>query len=117
MQLPVRESHNNMVITQEEGRLKKVIYEDNNITIIDSTLRNILPPRRKKMNSQYKVMCGCECCIYSKIIHYYLLTWHDSHMKHLKYGSQNAQNRRSIEITSPIFETNKNAVQPHGCHI
>ena len=35
----------------------------------------------------------------------------------LKYRSQNAQNKRSSEISSHIFETYKNAVRPHGCHI
>ena len=69
------------------------------------------------MASRYKVMCGYECCISPKSIHYSLLTWRDNCLKHLKYRSHNAQNRRSGKISSRIFETYNNAVQPHGFHI
>ena len=69
------------------------------------------------MTSRYKVMCGCECFMSVKSIHSSLLTWSDCRLKRLKSRSQNAQNRRSGEIFSCIFETYKNAVQPHGCHI
>ena len=34
-----------------------------------------------KMASRYKVMCGCECCISSKIIHSSLPSWHDHYLK------------------------------------
>ena len=53
----------------------------------------------------------------AKIIHSSLLTWRNCCLKHLKYRIHNAQNRRSGEISSCIFETYNNAVQPHGCHI
>ena len=62
-------------------------------------------------------MCGCKCCISAKIMHHFLLIWRNRRLKHLKYRSHNAQNRRSGEISSHIFETYKNAVRPHGCHI
>ena len=69
------------------------------------------------MTSQYMVVCGCECCISSKIVHSSLLIWRDHWLKHLRYRSCNVQNRRSGEISSCIFETYKNSVVPHGCHI
>ena len=69
------------------------------------------------MTAQYKVMCGCECCISTKIMHLTLLTWRDLHLKHLKYISNNEQNRRSGELLSRLFETYKNYVIPHGCLI
>ena len=77
----------------------------------------MLPPQLMNMNSQYKVMCGCECCISRKSMHYYLLIWSDSCLKHLKDIRQNEKNRRSDEISSRIFETYTNYVQPHGCHM
>ena len=52
-----------------------------------------------------------------KIIHSSLLTWRDIHMKHLKDRSHNAQNRKSGEISSHIFETYNISIQPHVCHI
>ena len=61
-------------------------------------------------------MRGWKCYIYSKIIHFYLLTWRDWHMKQPKDQSHNAQNRGSGEISICIFETYKNAGRPHGCH-
>ena len=62
-------------------------------------------------------MCGCECCISSKIKSSYLLTWCDSYLKIFKEQSKNEQNIRLGEMKSRIFETYKNDVMPHGCHI
>ena len=62
-------------------------------------------------------MCGCQCCIFAKIVHSSLLTWHNLRLKHLKDRSHNAQYRRSGEISSHIFETYKNSVRPHDCNI
>ena len=47
----VIELHNSILSTSEEGGIKKTRDADNNITISDSTLHNILPPQLKKMNS------------------------------------------------------------------
>ena len=76
-----------------------------------------LPLQLKKTTYWYKVMCGYECFILSKSMHYYLLIFKGSCLNHLKYRSHNAQNRRSGEISSCIFETYNNAVVNHGCHI
>ena len=111
------ELHNRMVSPPKEGGLKEAIYADNNNIISDSTLHNILPHQLKKMTPRYKVICGCECCISAKSMHYFLLTWRDLHLKHHKNRSHNEQNRRSGEISSRIFETYKNSVRPHGCYI
>ena len=62
-------------------------------------------------------MCGFECCIYAKSIHSSLLSWRDSYLKKLKDKSQNAQIRRSGEKSHHIYDTYKNTVMPHGCHI
>ena len=52
-----------------------------------------------------------------KSMHYYLLTFHNLYLKHIKYRIQNAQNRRSEEKYNSIFVTYKNTVQSHGFHI
>ena len=49
LQLTVQEPHNRIASTPEEGGLKEEINADNNITIIDSTSRNILRPQLKNM--------------------------------------------------------------------
>ena len=106
-----------MVSSTEEDGIKEVRDADNNIIIINSTLRNILPPQLKNMDYQYNNMCGCECLISAKIMYYSLLTHHVSCLKHIKDISHNAQNRISSEISSRIFETYNNTVLPHGFHV
>ena len=61
-------------------------------------------------------MCGCECCIFAKSMHFVLLSWHNIYIKHFKDRSQNSQNRRSGELSSHIFEICKNVLRPYGCH-
>ena len=65
------------------------------------------------MTFRCKVMCGCECCISSKITHSSLLSWRERFFK-LKDKIYNAQNRRSGEIYNHLFNTYKNYVMPHG---
>ena len=60
LQVSVQELHNIMVSPPGEGGPKEARDEENNIIISDANLRNIIPPQLKDMNSQYKVMCGCE---------------------------------------------------------
>ena len=70
-----------------------------------------------KIPSRYKVMCDCECCISAKIIHSLLLSWRYRYLEKLKDQSKNSQNRRSRGKANRIYETYKNTVMPHGCHI
>ena len=77
LQISVQELHNSMVSPPDEGGPKEARDEDNNIIIRDPTLQNIIPPQLKNMTYQYKVMCGCECCIYAKIVHSSLSLWHE----------------------------------------
>ena len=69
------------------------------------------------MSARYKIMCGCECCIYAKIIHSSLLSWCDRYLKKLKDKIQNSQSRGSGEKAHHIYTTYTNTVMPHGCHI
>ena len=69
------------------------------------------------MSASYKVMCGCECCIYDKSIYSSLISWSDKYLKKLKYQIQNAQIIMSGEKAHHIYETYKNNMMPHGHHI
>ena len=69
------------------------------------------------MSARYNFMCGCECCISAKSIHSSLISWRDIYLRKLNDLSQNAQNRRYCEISNCLFETYKNYVVPHDCHI
>ena len=76
-QVFVRKLHNNLVSATIDGVIRESRDEDDNIIISDSTLRSLFPPQFKNISSRYKVMCSCECCISSKIIHSSLLSWQD----------------------------------------
>ena len=112
-----RELYNMMVSSLEDSWLEEARNAENNIIINYSILRNILPPQLKKMTAQYKIMRIFECWLYTKSVHSSLLTWRNNCMKHIKYRSRNAQNRRYGEISSPILETYMNAMQNHGSHL
>ena len=88
LRVSVIEVHNIIVIPTEESRLNEARDADNNIIISDSNSRNILPPQLKKMN---KVMYGCECSKYDKLMHSSMLPWKSSLLKHLKDISHNTQ--------------------------
>ena len=77
LQVSVREFHNSLVSYPNDGGIKEVRDEENNIIISDSTSRTLFPPKLIKMSARYKVMCGCERCISAKSIHASLLTWRD----------------------------------------
>ena len=81
LQVSVRELHNILVSDPNDGGLKDARDEDDNIIISDYTLRSLLPPQLKQMFARYKVMCGCECCIYAKIMHSSLLSLRDRYLK------------------------------------
>ena len=74
LQVSVIELHNSLVNDPNDGGLKDARDEYDNIIISDSTLHSLLPPQIKEMSARYKVMGGCECCIYSKSIHSSLLS-------------------------------------------
>ena len=65
LRVSVIELHNSLVIDPNDGGLKDARDEDGKIIISDSTLHSLLPPQLKQISARYKIMCGCECCIYS----------------------------------------------------
>ena len=86
--MSARELNNSILSDFYDGGLKDARDEDDNIIISDSTLCSLLPPQLKQMSARYKVMCGCECCIYTKIIHSSLLYWRDRYLKNSKIKSK-----------------------------
>ena len=77
LEVSVRELHNSLVSDTNDDGLKDSRDEYDNIIISDYTLRSLLPQQLKQISARYKVMCGCEYCIYDKNIHSLLLSWHD----------------------------------------
>ena len=52
-----------------------------------------------------------------QFFHFYLFTWGDCHTKYTKDKIHNEQNIRSGELSSCFYETDKNSVKRHVCHI
>ena len=77
----MRELNNILASDPNDGGTKDARDEDGKIIISDSTLRSLLPPQLKQMSARYKIMCGCECCIYAKSIHSSLLSWSDRYFE------------------------------------
>ena len=73
LHVSVIELHHIMVSPPEVGGLKEARDAYNNIIIVDSNVHNILPPQLNIMASQYKVVCGCKCCLSAKSMHSSLL--------------------------------------------
>ena len=110
LQVSARELHKSLVSDPNDGGLKDARDENGKIIISDSTLCLLLSPQSKQMYARYKVMCGCECCIYAKSIHSSLLSWRDRYLKKLKYKSQNSQSRRSGEKAHHTYTTYRKSV-------
>ena len=88
LQVSVRALHNSLVNDPNDCGLKGASDEDDIIIISDSTLRSLFPPQSKQMSARYKIMCGCECCIYSKSIHSSFISWRDRYVKNSNIKSK-----------------------------
>ena len=64
IQVSVRELHNILVSDPNDVCIKNYRYEDDNIIISYSTLSSLLPTQLNQTSAQYKVIFGCECCIF-----------------------------------------------------
>ena len=69
LQVSEIELYNSFVSYPNDGGLKYSRGEGDDIIISDSTLHSLFPPQLKQNSARYKVVCGCECCIYDKIIY------------------------------------------------
>ena len=94
----VRELNNSLVSDPNYGVLKHARDEDNNIIISDLIFRSLLPPQLEQISARYKVICGCECCIYAKSIHSSLISWRDRYLKKLKDQIQNDKKLKSSHL-------------------
>ena len=77
LKVSFRELHNSTASPPEECGIKDARDADNTIIISDYTLLSIITTQLNNMFSQYKVMCGFECCISAKSMHSSLPSWSD----------------------------------------
>ena len=65
LQVSLIELHNSLVSDPNNGGMKDARDEDGKIIISASTLSSLFPSQLKQMSAHYKIMCSCECCIYT----------------------------------------------------
>ena len=105
------------MIPPSEGGLKEARDIENNIIIRDYTLLSIITHQIRKMSACYKVIRGCECCIYAKSIHSELLSRRDCYSRNFNNIIKNAQKIRPGEKANRLFDTYKNSMMPYGHHM
>ena len=70
--MSVRELHNRLVSATIDGELKEARDKDDNIIIIDSTLRSLLPPQIKKCCQDTRLCVIANVSYLTKLyIHHY----------------------------------------------
>jgi hypothetical protein len=75
LEISVRELHNDLVDTPENGGLAEARDKSGNVLISDTALRYLLPPQLKRMSASHKQMCGCEKCLSIRTLHQSLNAW------------------------------------------
>ena len=69
----VRELHNDLIKSPEEGGFYGARNDSGEVLISDTALRKHMPSNLKKISNRHKQMCGCKICIISKQFHLTLM--------------------------------------------
>ena len=83
LQISVRELHDDLIGPPPKGLPSVYESSTQKLLVSESTLRAMLPPQIRRMTNAQKEICGCECCITTKILHQALLHFR-SHNKSLR---------------------------------
>ena len=73
LQISVRELHDDLIGPPPKGLPSVYDPISNQLLVSESTLRAMLPPQLRRMTNAQKDICGCECCISTKLLHQALL--------------------------------------------
>ena len=110
LQCSVRELHDDLIGPPPKGLPCVYDSKSKKLLVSESTLRAMLPPQLRRMTTAQKEICGCECCIATKLLHQALLHFRSnnrslrsiSHMDALLDAATNMQNDNSkVSHTRP----------------
>ena len=73
LQVSVRELHDDLIGPPPKGLPSVYDPITKQLLVSESTLRAMLPPQLRRMTNAQKDICGCECCITTKLLHQALL--------------------------------------------
>ena len=86
----MRQLHNELIASPDDGGLIVAIYVIiNDVIISDTMLRSLAPPQQRPMTDNHKMMCGCAICNTSKYMQEYLNAWWRKQLKIMKYKAEN----------------------------
>ena len=103
LQCSVRELHDDLIGPPPKGLPCVYDSKTKKLLVSESTLRAMLPPQLRRMSVSQKEICGCECCISTKLLHQALLHFRSnnkslrsiSHLDTLLDAATNVQSESS----------------------
>ena len=82
LECSVRQLHNELIASPDDGGLVGAIHAITNYVIIsDTVLRSLAPPQLRPMIDNHKMMCGCAICNTSKYMQESLNAWRRKQLK------------------------------------
>ena len=98
LECSMRQLHNELIASPDDGRLVGARYAiTNDVIISDTMLRSLGPPQLRPMTNNQKMMCGCAICNTSKYMQVYLNAWRQKQLKIMKEKAENSRGRRKDE--------------------
>ena len=94
----VRELHNDLIKSPEEGRFSGARNDSGEVLISDTALRKHMPSNLKNISNRHKQMCGCKICIISKQLHLTLMLWRKRRIKVIETSDKPRSEQYQIEI-------------------
>ena len=96
----MRQLHNELIASPDDGGLLGAIHADTNDVIIsDTILRSLSPTQLHPMTDNHKMMCGCAICNTSNYFQESLNAWRRKQLKTMKDIADNLRGREKYELT------------------
>ena len=100
LEYSMRQLHNELIASPDDGGLLGSIHADKNDVIIsDTMLRSLVSPKLLPMIDHYKMMCGCDICNTSKYFQESLNVWRRKKLKIMKDKADNSRGSKKDELT------------------
>ena len=114
LEISVRELHNDLLDTPENGGLAEARDESGNILISDTALRYLLPPQLRRMTASHKQMCGCEKCLSIRSLQQSLNAWRFRYLRQLGDKANSLPEGEARQLALARLEDYRSAVLVDG---
>ena len=100
LECSMRQLHNEIIASPDDGGLVGAIYAiTNDVIISDTMLRSLASLQLRPMTDNQKIMCGCDICNTSKYMQESLNAWRRKQLKFMKDKAENSRGRGKDELT------------------